>query len=106
MTKTPFQRSRQLRIAAITLTVLVISWLALTLMVTVPRLAILKHATPESARFIYRESLWLLPFSLALIVILNCVLGLLLGVRFFGTMNYVILGFDLVLVTYLIYLNY
>lgn len=106
MIKNPLRRSRQLTIATITLVTIAISWLLLAVVITMPRVAILKHVTPESSRFIYREALWLIPLSLALIVLLNAALGVFLGVRFFGTMNYVILAFNLVLVTYLIYLNY
>lgn len=106
MIRRPLRRSRQLTIAAITLVTIIVSWLLLTAIITMPRIAILKHARPESPRFIYREALWLIPLSLALIVLLNCALGLFLGVRFFGTMNYVILACNLALVTYLTYLNY
>ena len=106
MIRNTFRRSRQLRIATITLVTISITWLLLAVIITMPRIAVLKHTTPELSRFIYRGAIWLVPLSLALIVLLNCALGLFLGVRFFGTMNYVILACNLALVVYLIYLNY
>jgi hypothetical protein len=85
---------------------LFLPWFLFFYLSLTPQLVLIKHLQPEKTQFIYKDSVWLIPFGFMVVIYLNLVLAKILEAKIFTKLNYFIIAYNIILVAYLIYLNY
>ncbi|KKS19274.1 MAG: hypothetical protein UU76_C0002G0016 [Parcubacteria group bacterium GW2011_GWC1_41_7] len=86
--------------------ILVLGWVLLYLFSMTPQIAFIKHPSPETSQFIYKQNLPLISLSFLCLWALNLALGRLLKSKIFDKINTVVFAFLVLFIGYLLYLNF